>query len=456
MDRKIEAVLEAWYGRSNHKALVVRGPRQVGKSYSIREFGRKRYRTVIEINFEDSPQYKSIFDGDLTAEHIFDQLGFAFDIETMDGCLLFLDEIQCCDGAYAALKPLAADGRCDIICSGSVLSEAINRKRLTPVGSVETVHMEPMDFEEFLWAVGFSHGKTERIRTHIREMEPFGKLLLGQLNDLYRRYIAVGGMPEAVLNYAETGLYANSNRTHMEIYRRITDDVKRYASSSADRTRIGQCLDSVPHQLSREKSNAFLYSQVSAASGYGAREYGHAVYWLKEAGIVDICRNLEEISEPFRLKTDGNMFKIYMKDTGMLVSLFGSAAAKGLIDGDFAMNNGAAAENAVAEALIRKGYDVYYYSSAPRRMEIDFVLNLNGKLAAIEVKSGRKKRAKSLLKAMAEDKNIDIAVKVSESDLSVDENGVYHYPLFGPSFFEECRVLEPSPMGDMDAIQRML
>ena len=456
MERKIDRVLEDWSENKDHKALVLRGPRQVGKSYAIRKLGAERYDSVIEINFEDRPDYRSIFEGDLSADAVFEKLSFTFPGKDIEGCLLFLDEIQCCPGAFSALKPLVEDGRCDIACSGSVLSEIVGDRRLTPMGSIQPEYMAPMDFEEFLWAMGFTHAQTETVRSHISEMRPFDSFVLKQLNDLFKRYVVIGGMPAAVSAYARTRMYKDSYEELEGIMRLLSDDIGRYVRDPTDRIRIEQCLDSIPRQLSRERNASFLYSDVSIGSGYGQREFGPAISWLEGAGIVDICRNIEEISEPFEVKTSGNTFKIYVKDTGVLVYMLGPAVAKGVMDGEFTINNGAVIEDAVSEALIRKGYRVHYYSSPTRRMELDFVFNYNGKLAVVEVKSGRKRSSRCLNKALAEDKAIDVAMKVSDSNISVDENGVRHYPLFGPSFFEDSEVLELPPMDGIDGLKDAL
>lgn len=456
MERKIDRVLHNWFEDRDHKALVLRGPRQVGKSYAIRKLGTERYDSIIEINFEDRPDYRSIFEGDLSADAIFEKLSFTFIKENFEGCLLFLDEIQSCPGAFSALKPLVEDGRCDIACSGSVLSEDVGDGRLTPMGSIELEYMEPMDFEEFLWAMGFSHAQTETIRSHISEMKPFDGFVLRQLNDLFKRYVVIGGMPASVSAYARTRMYKDSYEELESIMKLLSDDIGRYVRDPVDRIRIEQCMDSIPRQLSRERNASFLYSDVSIGSGYGQREFGPAISWLEGAGIVDLCRNIEEVSEPFEVKTSGNTFKTYVKDTGVLVYMFGPAVAKGVMDGEFTINNGAVIEDAISEALIRKGYKVHFYRNPIRRMELDFVFNYNGKLAVVEVKSGRKKSAKSLNKALSEDKAIDIAMKVSDSNISTDENGVRHYPLFGPSFFDDSEVLELPPLTGIDELKAAL
>lgn len=455
MERKIDQEIEDWYRRKGHKALIIHGPRQVGKSYAVRKLGSEKYDSVIEINFENNPEYRTIFEGDLSAEAIYERLSFVFRTP-IEGNLLFLDEIQCCPGAFSALKPLVEDGRCDVICSGSVLSEVAGMTRLVPLGYVELLYMEPMDFEEFLWAQGFTHKQTDTIRSNILGMIPFDSFVLRQLNDLFRRYLVIGGMPEAVLSYATTNRYTGSYNILDSIMRLLSDDVRRYVPDNTDKMRITQCLESIPRQLSRERNSTFQYSDISVKTGYGQREYGTAISWLENAGIIDLCHNIEEISEPFEVKTSGNMFKIYMRDTGVLTYLLGPAVGKGIIDGDFTINNGAVMENAVFCALTRKGYKVHYYGNTVRKMELDFVFNFNGKLAVMEVKSGRKKSAKSLIKALSEDKAIDVAIKVSDSNVSIDENGVLHYPLFGPSFFEECKVLEPSEMTGLEELKAKL
>lgn len=456
MERKIDRVLQNWFEDRDHKALVLRGPRQVGKSYAIRKLGTERYDSIIEINFEDRPDYRSIFEGDLSADAIFEKLSFTFIKENFEGCLLFLDEIQSCPGAFSALKPLVEDGRCDIACSGSVLSEVVGDGRLTPMGSIELEYMEPMDFEEFLWAMGFSHAQTETIRSHISEMKPFDGFVLRQLNDLFKRYVVIGGMPASVSAYARTRMYKDSYEELESIMKLLSDDIGRYVRDPVDRIHIEQCMDSVPRQLSRERNASFLYSDVSIGSGYGQREFGPAISWLEGAGIVDLCRNIEEVSEPFEVKMSGNTFKIYVKDTGVLVYMLGPAVAKGVMDGEFTINNGAVIEDAISEALIRKGYKVHFYRNPIRRMELDFVFNYNGELAVVEVESGRKKSARSLNKALSEDRAIDIAMKVSDSNISTDENGVRHYPLFGPSFFDDSTVLELPPLTGIDELKAAL
>lgn len=465
MKRKVEQILEKWKERE-HLPLVIRGPRQVGKTYSIRQFARNHYNTVLEFNFEDMPEQKKIFSGNLDAKSIYERLSVTYPTIRFDkDCLIFMDEIQACPGAESALKPLAQDGRCDIICSGSMLGHTLGsnnaeRKnerakiRLFPLGYIEEYRMSPMDFEEFLWALGYSPEQTRTIGNHIRQMIPMDDFILSRITNLFKRYVTVGGMPAAVEAYSKNNLYGDAYNVLTGLYSKIVEDSLRYASSNGEKAKILACLKSIPGQISAENNNSFVYAKIEGIVGNGQREYGPALTWLENAGIIDFCNNVQGVYEPFVLKTDGNTFKIYMKDTGVMVMLLGLQGSLGVM-GAAKCDNGAVMENAVFECLVRKGYTVYYHSNTQARKEIDFVLNINGKLSVIEVKSGRKKRATSLKKLMEADRNLT-GIKVSNSNLFIDEDGIRHYPLFGPCFFEDARLPEIPPPDYIEELKSRL
>lgn len=449
MERKVEQILIDWKNRE-HLPLIIRGPRQIGKTYSIRQFAQKQYETVLEFNFENAPEQRELFSGNLQAKSVYERLSAVYPTIRFDKkCLLFMDEIQACSGAESALKSLAEDGRCDIICSGSMLGNNLGgnsaekknergKLRLSPLGYIEEYQMSPMDFEEFLWALGYSRDQTKTIEKHVRQMIPMDEFILSRITNLFKRYVTVGGMPAAVEAYSKENLYGDAYNVLTGLYSKIVDDSLRYASSNGEKSKILACIKSVPGQISAENNNSFVYAKVERILGNGQREYGPALSWLEDAGIIDFCNNIRGVYEPFELKTDGNTFKIYMRDTGLMVMLLGLQGALGVM-GAAKCDNGAVMENAVFESLLRKGYTVYYHSDTQARKEIDFVLNLNGKLTVIEVKSGRKKRASSLKKLMEADKSLT-GIKISNSNLFVDEEGVRHYPLFGPCFFEDAEV----------------
>lgn len=459
MERKIERTFEEWSNRK-HLPLIVSGPRQVGKSYSIERFAKARYRTVLKLDLEGRPELRGFFSGNIDAKSVYGKLSMAFPTIYFDkDCLLFLDGIQTCSGAESALKPLAQDGRCDIICSKTDFRYAScyprgEEIRLSPLGYVERCRMSPMDFEEFLWALGYSHTQTKTIEDHIRRMTPMDGFILDVITEQFRRYLMVGGMPAAVEAYSKENLYGDAYNVLTGLYSKIVDDSLRYASSNGEKSKILACIKSVPGQISAENNNSFVYAKVEGILGNGQREYGPALSWLEDAGIIDFCNNIQGVHEPFELKTDGNTFKIYMRDTGLMVMLLGLQGALGVMDAT-KCDNGAVMENAVFESLLRKGYTVYYHSDTQARKEIDFVLNLNGKLTVIEVKSGKKKRASSLKKLMEADRSLT-GIKISNSNLFVDEEGVRHYPLFGPCFFEDAEAPYIAPADFHDELKARL
>ena len=465
MERKISDRFLEWKNNHVKTALVVSGARQVGKTYSIREFAEKNYRASLYINFEDDPEKCSLFGNGTSADILYERLSYDFDITDFDGCALILDEIQLCPLAVSALKPLAIDGRCDIIASGSLLGNTNYDGIITPMGYTDTIIMEPMDFEEFLWALGISRKQTERIGDHIRNKVPLDDYILRKLTDLFKRYIVVGGMPDAVRTYAETQNYAQTSQVHARIYEKMCDDAKKYALFKKDKMRIQECLDSIPRQLSNEKKT-FNYSDILMKRGYGKREYGSALLWLKNAGIIDFCFNLEEPVEPLRIKSRSDSFRVYMKDTGILTYMLGPGIAAGIVDGDFYVNNGAIMENVIAESLVKKGFDIFFYLREKRKnpdgtvrtdgMELDFVINLNGDVTAIEVKSGNKRQSKSLNRAISGEYKINRAIKLAEGNIMTDQFGVEHYPLFAVSFMDDASPPDLGPMDYLDDLSDAL
>lgn len=453
MRRKAMAELEAWLDDGRPEALVISGPRQVGKTYLVEEFGRSHFNSFVTVNLEADARARAVFEeGPVTADSIYDSLKLnGYGIES--GGLLFLDEIQACPAAYSSLKQLAVDGRCRIAASGSILGLALDGRFLSPMGYVRHLRMGPMDFEEFLWAMGMSDGITRGIARRIRDLEPFKPSDLDALNDLFKRYVVIGGMPASVRAYAETRDYAKSVVEIAKILDTLREDARRYIEKKADSLRVASLLEYLPRVLSKERKN-LIYSEIAMVKA-GNREYKGALTWLERAGVIDICYCLESPEEPFVLRSDTEYFKVYFRDTGMLTLSLGPGTAAAVVNGDYFVNNGALMENAVMQALLRKGYTPYYFQRRNSTLELDFVVNLNGTICAIEVKSGRNKRSKSLTTALGLYR-IDRGIKVSDSNLSVDGNGVIHYPLFGPSFFEDVEVAGIGEPPDMDALSESL
>lgn len=380
---------------------------------------------------------RAIFEETGNADLIYEKLsyrGIRFDFDC-GRPLLILDGIQFCPSAYSALKTLATDGRCDILASGSLLGiQLSDTDRLSPMGYVQYVRMEPMDFEEFLWAMGIERSLTEKLRRALDSAEDIGRSVRSAITDYFRKFMTVGGMPAAVLKYAETKDCNEVREIHASIYRVIESDALKY-SDRKDRLKILSCLESIPQQLSKE-NKTFVYKDIEKTAGAGKREYGSAIDWLYRAGLINICYNLKDVCEPLSQMERPGSFKIYTKDSGLLTYMLGIESASAIESGDTYVNRGAIMESCIAQALICNGYRIHFYSKQNSTLEMDFILNYKSKITALEVKSGKQKKSKSLTLMVFGQYNVGCGIKVSDSPVSIDELGILHLPLFGPCFFD--------------------
>lgn len=487
MRRKMMRTLLEWKDSPRKRGLVISGARQIGKTYIVREFGRSHYDHFLEFNFSDRPELKEIFSGDLTADSILREIGYRYpDFRPVGGrSLLFLDEIQMCDDARSAIKPLVADGRCDVIGSGSMLgvsglkrsereglywrrswikgergeyisrgdpvgdgtdpAEAMERSysegrdRVSPMGYETVVRMHPMDFEEYLWAIGFSEEQTSRIRRHIAEREPFTESSLHALLGYYRQYTVVGGMPEAVLASIESP--DRVARVQRDIRIGYEGDVMRYVPDDMRPGVIG-CLDALPRNL-KHPNMKLRFVDIEGRENTGWREYADPLTWLDASGMVTVCNGLTEPVRPLASNV-GRGFRMYMADSGVMMAMMEDADRLAVLEGGKGANMGNLTEHVVANMLEKCGVELYYYernrteNGSTDRIEVDFVANLGPDLAAIEVKSGSNRRSSSLRKLMTDPRysmyRFDRFIKLEQGNIHVDQEGVEHYPLFAAAF----------------------
>ena len=456
MERKITRRMEEWKDDPDHKPLILTGCRQIGKTYSALEFARTHYRSHIYINFETNPEKKQLFDGSLEYDDLIPKLSFSEKVGLIEGeSVIILDEIQDCPNAYSALKPLSLSGKIDIIALGSFLGVNLddNSERISPLGYVNIERMYPLDFEEYLWAMGIDKeliGMIEKnIRDHTAVDEYFNRVLI----DHYRRFIVVGGMPEAVRIYSETKDYTKVSKALDEIVTILKKDAGRY-STKTGRTKINACMDSIPAQLSREKKE-FTYSLIEKRKNVGKKVYGSSLDWLENAGLIYRCHNVTEPVLPLSERMDEDSFKVYMTDTGILIHLMEDVDPAAVAIGDPYINHGAIMENAILSDILKKGYRPFYYSKRNSTLEIDFVLSRNNRIDLIEVKSGMNKRAKSL-KTLIEQKidNRD-GFKVIIGNVLTEDNGIVHLPLYALSMIEPRKVENIPPALDPEEINRI-
>ncbi len=440
LERKMYGRLLEWKSRK-HKCLVVRGQRQVGKTFIIDAFARAEYEHYLYLNFNDSPELKTIFEGDISAEALVNKLSLYFGADSVveGSTLVFLDEIQECGSAYSSLKQFTLYGKIDVIASGSLLglSSAPDDDRLIPLGYEESMLMRPLDFEEFLWSRKVPGSSIEEVRRCIRERVPMEPALYERMTRLFREYMVVGGMPEAVQSYAESGDLRQPDAVIEGILSTCMRDINR-CNRGMDRIKTMDCFESIPHQLS-ESNRKFMFSRISNdGSRASSDRYRENLLWIREAGYGNFCFALTQPTLPLAGQVKRDSFKIYMSDTGMLLHMYGDKAKAAAFEGDLSYNMGAVAENIVADGLVKCGYEPMYYrkDKGEGRMELDFVEEFWDGVAAIEVKSGRSRIAPSISK-VSDFYYIARRIVLEHGNIRVDEHGIEHYPLFASAFVDE-------------------
>ncbi len=435
MERKITEELRRWRSDPDRKSLIVTGCRRSGKTHAVMEFAESEYSCRICINFMTDPEKRALFEGSLDLEELRRAISMCSGTPIRDGeTVLVLDEVQRCPGAYSALKHLCGDRRIDVIALEPSLGidPDAGDGHLSPMGYVSILAMHPMDFEEYLWAMGVSKDAVGIVKRRIRNGEPVDSYFHVLMTRHFRRYLVVGGMPEAVKAYAETGDYARAALAHDRILEALLEDAGRF-SGKAGRRKIDACLRSVPRQLSRE-GKRFRFSDIEGIEGSGSRMYGDAIDQLIESGTVLRCLNVAEPS--LQMRTAPGSFKLYMSDTGLLTRLMeGLDPSRAAANDPFIMN-GALMENAIAAALAEKGHPLRFYAKRNSTLEIDFLLVTGPRLCLVDLKTARNGRSRAL-NALLDRKDPGMAgFKVMDSNVEMDENGALHLPLYAVSFFE--------------------
>lgn len=426
MERKTIGKLIHWKQNIRRKPLIITGARQVGKTYSALTFGKEHYKNTVYFSLEDSREVQSIFDRDLKPERIIRELSAYSGQSIFPGdTLIIFDEIQACERALTSLKYFCENApEYHIIAAGSLLGVAINREKYSfPVGKVDMLTMYPLDFEEFLMATGNAL-LVEMIKESYSDFSPMP--LHEKAKDLYKLYLVVGGMPQAVIEYVSTNGDLNfvlaAQKTINDSY---IADMAKYASPQ-ETTKIMASWSSIPAQLSKE-NHKFQYKIIK--SGARAYEYETPIDWLKFAGIIHKCVRVKEGKMPLTAYADNDSFKVYMMDTGLLCSKFGISA-------NVILNNtpvfdgfkGALAENYICQSLVSNEFIPFYWSS-PGKAELDFVFqNSQGNIIPLEGKSADNVRSKSL-KHFVSLYNPEYAIRVSARNFGY-ENGIKSIPLY--------------------------
>ncbi len=367
---------------------MVRGARQIGKTFIIEDFGKKHYASYIYLNFYQNPEHKKIFDGSLEAVEIYKKISlYVRNVSFIEGdTLIFLDEIQDCPNARTALKFLAIDDRYDVIASGSLLGLHYKEMASIPVGYERTLEMYSLDFEEFLWAVGKAPDAITALHGYFERKEKVDDGIHQQFMSLLREYLVVGGMPEVVNTFLKTNNYQEVYATQKKIMESYREDIKHYASATT-RQKISDCYLSIPRQLAKEYTK-FQYKVVSREGN--ARRYENCLNWLVDAGMIKLCVNVSTPQFPLVAYEKPEQFKVYVTDIGLLTSLYGYETQTALLkDTLVGPAKGGIYENLVFDMLMKRGMTLNYFKNDKNTQEIEFLFVQNGAVVPIEVKSKR-------------------------------------------------------------------
>ncbi|MDR1017046.1 MAG: AAA family ATPase, partial [Coriobacteriales bacterium] len=421
----------AWKDAPEAKALILLGARQTGKTYLVREFARQNYPSFIEVNFLEDKKAAAFLAGAESAIELVSRLSLVVGHEIEQGTLVFLDEVQVAKQIITLSKFLLDDGRFDLILSGSLLGTVLEGVASFPVGYAQIERMYPLDFEEFAWAMQVPFDILEQVRGHYAARTPLEESLHERFIKLYRQYIVVGGMPEAVQRFIDRRYDFGAARTvDREIIEQYRFDIAKYLPRR--KLQIRAIFDNIPAQLAKENKR-FIMKTIHEGATYERLEDDFV--WLINAGVALPTYLVQEPRAPLLRTKVTQKFKLFSSDCGLLLAQNPAAVAMGILSGECDMNFGATYENAVAQELAAMGAGLYYYHNN-RRGEVDFLFETSaGTVIPLEVKSGKDYKLHVALNNLLGSSGFDIpyAYVLSEHNLSVGEQAgkpVYYLPLY--------------------------
>ena len=386
LKRKIDNYLIEWKKNENRLPLIIKGARQIGKTNAIRNFGKNNYKTFIEINFVFQPQFKTIFEEGFEVDNIIKNITLKMpelEINEHD-TLIFFDEMQECVSTATSLKAFKEDGRYDVICSGSLMGINYNEIESNSVGNKEDYIMRSLDFEEFLWAKGYSSEQIDDLYKHMIELMPLSNMQYNIMISNFKEYMIVGGMPAIVSEFVENKNFSGILKMQQQILLDYEEDITKYAGG-LDKAKILNCYRKVPVFLGNENKK-FQISKI--AEGARNREYVGVVEWLANAGIVNISYAMEQASLPLKGNYNPDNYRLYFADTGLLIGSLDEEVQDDLRNNEN-MNTykGALYENIVSDMLVKEGYDLYFYKNDSKKIEMDFMVRDKDSLIPVEVKA---------------------------------------------------------------------
>lgn len=387
LERKIDTFLADWKSSPKRKPLIVKGARQIGKTESIRAFGKANYESVIEINFVLQKKFRGIFDNGYEVDTIIKNISLLEPSWKFipHRTLIFFDELQQCPDCATSLKSFCQDGRYDVVCSGSLMGIYYEEIESNAVGFKDDFEMHSMDFEEFLWAKGYSHEQVDDLYQHMISLQPFSQLELDAMMSHFRDYMTLGGMPEVVKMYIDNGHFEGTLKLQRQLLKDYEEDITKYAKQT-DKAKILAVYNHISTFLAKENKK---YQITKIAKGARNREYIGAVDWLKEAGVINVCYCLNNVELPLKGNYNPEYYKLYYHDTGLLIASLDEEAQEDLrANKNFGTYKGAIYENVVGEMLRKSGYEqLYFYRHDNPSLEMDFFVRDANSLVPVEVKA---------------------------------------------------------------------
>lgn len=422
LKRNIDAFLASWRASADRLPLIVRGPRQVGKTESIRHFAAGAYQSVIEVNFVEEPRYQNICADGYDVAHIVKNITLLDPSKRLipGQTLLFFDEVQEFPEITTALKFFAQDGRYDVICSGSMLGLSYRRIESNSVGYKTDYEMRSLDFGEFLGALGYGEETSSSMLDHMESKRPFSQPELDIYQEMFLEYCILGGMPAVDRAFVEKGTFEGSLAIQRQLLLDYEEDIRKYAEG-LDQGRILRVFRSIPLQLAKENKK-FQLSNVERGARF--RDYAGCVDWLETAGVINVCRCLNSADLPLKGNYDDRKFKVYFADNGMFVASLDDEAGEDLrANKNLNVYKGAMYESVVGEALVKEGYGLFYYKREDSTLEEDFFVRTHDRLVPVEVKA-KKGTAKSLKTLIESDSYPDISwgIKLSHGNVGEAKN----------------------------------
>lgn len=434
LKRKVTALIKKWIDTKDKKCLVVQGARQTGKTYAIERFAEDNYDELVEINFKEIPSAVEIFAGDLTVENMIMAMRFRFpEKKIVPGkTLIFLDEIQECQEAITSLKFWAIDNKFDVIVSGSLLGIDYKRASSYPVGYVDYMRMYGIDFEEFLWGMGISSDMIKALCSYLDSKTVIPEAIHSQMMDYFRKYIAVGGMPEAVQKYIDTKDFREVDRIQRSLLQGYQYDIAHYATAE-EKVKAEKCYLSLAKQLLDKENHKFQYKEVE--HGGRAQKYFSSIEWLLSADMVHLSRLVTDVRFDLDDYAREDFFRAYTTDLSLLMAMKDFSLKQHIVENTLTGNSkGGIFEYAITDALYKRGYKLYFYKNDTTKREIDVIIQKDGIVIPIEVKSGNT-RANSLKALMKNHNDISYGYKFIDGNIGVGEDGIISLPLYMVAFF---------------------